>query len=141
MTKHKGEGHRARVLIVTAAVVLVTAAATAQQEAATVKEVMVTMTVPASDVIFGAASKPPTTDQEWAAVRTSAVMLAESGTLLMTGGRARDNTTWMEMARALADQADTTLKAAKARDRDALSKAGDDVYMTCETCHERYLGK
>lgn len=45
------------------------------------------------------------------------------------------------MARALADQADTTLKAAEARNSDALSKAGDDVYLTCETCHARYMGK
>jgi hypothetical protein len=130
-------------LIVTAAVALVTVAATARQDApaapATVKGVMVTMTVPASDVIFDAATEPPKADQQWVAVRKSAVMLAESGKLLMTGERARDNTTWMEMARALVDRAEATLKAAEARNGDALSKAGDDVYVTCETCHMRYM--
>ena len=132
-------------LIVTAAVVLVTAAATAQQDApaapATVKGVMVTMTIPASEAIFDAASEPPKNDQQWVAVRKSALMLAESGTLLMTGERARDSTTWMEMARALVDHAEATLKAAEAKDSDALSKAGDDVYLTCETCHARYMDK
>lgn len=119
-----------------------TTAATTQQDApapATVKEVMVTMTVPASDVIFGAASEPPKDAQQWVTVRKSAVMLAESGKLLMTGERARDNTTWREMARALVDQADATLKAAEARNADALSKASDDVYLTCGTCHARYM--
>jgi hypothetical protein len=130
-------------LIVTAAVALATVVATAQQEApaapATVKGVMVTMTVPASDVIFDAASEPPKADQQWVAVRMGAVMLAESGKLLMTGERARDNTTWMEMARALVDQAEATLRAAEARNGDALSKAGDDVYLTCKTCHTHYM--
>jgi prophage DNA circulation protein len=120
------------------------AAATAQQQnpdkaAATVKEIMQTMTEPSSDVIFTAASEPPTDQQQWEAVRKSAVVLAESGNLLMTGGRVKDNTTWMEMARALVDQADATVKAAEARNSEALSKAGDDVYLTCEVCHARYL--
>jgi prophage DNA circulation protein len=107
--------------------------------AATVKEIMQTMTEPSSDVIFTAASEPPTTPQQWEAVRKSAVVLAESGNLLMTGGRAKDNTTWMEMARALVDQTEATLKAAEARNSEALSKAADDAYLTCEACHGRYL--
>jgi len=130
-------------LIVTAGAMLATAAATAQQDAdtapATVKQVMQTMTEPSSEVIFTAASEPPKDQQQWEAVRKSAVVLAESGRLLMTGGRAKDNTTWMEMARALVNQAEATLKAAEAKNSDALSKAGDDVYLTCETCHARYM--
>jgi len=128
--------------IVTAAVVLVTAAATARQDApaapATVKGVMVAMTVPASEVIFAAASEPPDDDRQWVAVRKSALVLAESGTLLMTGERARD-TTWTAMARALVNQAEATLKATEAKDSDGLSKAGDDVYLTCKTCHARHM--
>jgi hypothetical protein len=131
--------------IVTGAVVLVTAAATARQDApaapATVMGVMVTMTVPASDVIFDAASEPPKDDRQWVAVRKSALVLAESGTLLMTGERARDSTTWTEMARALVNHAEATVKATDAKDSDALSKAGDDVYLTCKACHARYLNK
>jgi hypothetical protein len=143
MAEHRGDGRRARALIVTAAVVLVTAAATAQQDAAkaaaTVKQVMVTMTVPSSDAIFAAASEPPKDGEQWVAVRKSAMMLAESGNLLMTGGRAKDNTTWMGMAREMVKQAEATLKAVEARNSDALAKAGDDVYLTCEVCHARYV--
>ena len=51
---------------------------------ATAKEVMTTMTVPASDAIFNAAANPPASPDDWAAVRSSAVTLAESGRLLMT---------------------------------------------------------
>ncbi len=35
-------------------------------------------------------------------------------------------------------QADATVKAAEARNADVLRKAGDDVYVTCDTFHERY---
>ena len=130
-------------LIVTAGAMCAAAAATAQQNAdeapATVKQVMVTMTVPSSDAIFSAASEPPTDDEQWLAVRKSAVMLAESGNLLMTGGRAKDNTAWMEMAREMVKQAEAALKAVEARNGDALAQAGDDIYLTCEACHARYM--
>jgi glycerol-3-phosphate dehydrogenase len=97
------------------------------------------MTEPSSEVIFTVASEPPADPQQWEAVRKSAVVLAESGDLLMTGGRAKDNTTWRKMARELVTQAQATLKAAEARNSKALSKAGDDAYLTCEACHGRYL--
>jgi len=143
MTEQRGGSGRLRACIVAAAVLLVTAVAWAQGGAphtpASVKEVMLTMTIPASDVIFDAASEPPKDDQQWVAVRKSAAMLAESGKLLMTGELAKDNATWMEMARALVTQADVALKAAEARNADALSTASDEVYVTCETCHMRYM--
>jgi cytochrome c556 len=143
MAEHRGDNRGARALIVTAAAIVATAAVAASQNVskapATVKEVMLTMTVPSSEVIFSAASEPPKDQQQWDAVRKSAVELAESGRLLMTGGRAKDNTTWMEMARDLVKQAEATLKTAEARNSDALSNASDAVYLTCETCHGRYL--
>ena len=143
MAEHRGDHRRARTLIVTAAAIVATAAVAASQDVdkakATVKEVMLTMTVPSSEVIFSAASEPPKNQQQWDAVRKGAVELAESGRLLMTSGRAKDTTTWMEMARDLVKQAEATLKAAEARNSDALSKASDDAYLTCETCHGRYL--
>ena len=141
MAEHRGDGRRVQTLIVTAAVVLVTAAAAAQGDApeapATVKEVMVTMTIPSSR--DDAAYEPPNDDEQWVAVRKNAVMLVESGKLLMTSERARDNTTWMEMARELVVQAEATLKAAEARNADALLNVSDPLYLSCETCHERYL--
>ena len=98
-----------------------------------------TSTIPSSDAIFDAAYEPPNDDEQWVAVRKNAVMLVESGKLLMTSERARDNTTWMEMARELVVQAEATLKAAEARNADALLNVSDPLYLSCETCHERYL--
>ena len=105
----------------------------------TVKDVMTTMTIPASDAIFEAASEPPSGAEGWAALRKSAVTLTESGKLLMTDALARDKATWMEMAGALVKEAEAVVTVADARDRAALEKSGDRVYATCESCHGRYM--
>jgi cytochrome c556 len=143
MADQRGNGRLVRVLIATVAVVLAATAGTVPQEplkaSATIKEVMATMTVPSSEVIFAAASEPPKDDLQWVAVRNGAVTLAESGKLLMTGGRNRDTTTWMAMSRGLVTQAQAAQAAAEARNSDELSKAGDDVYETCEACHASYM--
>lgn len=112
MAEHRDDGRPARALVVPTDVTLGSTAPTTPQDdpeaSATVKEAMATMTVPASDAIFAAASDPPRDD--------------ESSALLMTGDRIRDNTAWVEMARGLVNQALAALKAAEARNSDALSK-------------------
>jgi hypothetical protein len=106
---------------------------------ASVKDVMTSMTIPASDVIFDAASSPPATDAAWAAVRKAADTLAASGRLPMTAPLARDSKTWMEMARAMVTQGEATMEVADAKARARLEAASDAVYTTCEACHARYL--
>jgi hypothetical protein len=103
-----------------------------------VMEVMMTVTVPASDAIFSAASEPPKEAAQWVALRASAKALADSGRVLTTIARAKDDAEWMEMARALVTKAEATLAAIDRKDADALSNAGDDVYLTCKTCHDRF---
>ena len=129
------------VIIATAATFASTTFArqSARRTPATAKEVMTTMTIPGSDAIFAGASEPPASAKEWAAVRAGAVMLAESGRMLMTDALARDKTTWMEMTRDLVKEAEATVKVADAKDRDALEKAADAVYATCKACHGRYM--
>src|SRR5688572_1148109 len=131
-----------RALTGTAAVVLVATAVSVPQEplkaSATIKEVMAALTVPSSEVIFAAASEPPTNDLHWVAVRDSAIALAESGKLLMTGGRTGDDI-WMAMSRVLVTQAHAAQTAAEARNSAELSKASDDVYETCKVCHASYM--
>jgi hypothetical protein len=112
---------------------------TAARTPATVKEVMTTMTIPASDAVFESATEPPASAEAWAALRESAVTLAESGRLLMGNPLAKDKDTWIDMARDLVREAEVTIKAAVAKDRDALEKAGDSVYGTCKACHGRYM--
>ena len=122
-----------------ATVAVTTARLEAQRDTSSVKQVMLTMTIPASDAIFSAASDPPKNAQAWLELRTDVQTLVESGNLLMTRGLAKDNAAWMEMTRALVTQAQATLKAIDAKSGDALAQASDDVYVTCETCHARYL--
>jgi len=122
-----------------ATVAVTTARLEAQRDTSSVKQVMLTMTIPASDAIFSAASDPPKNAQAWLELRTDVQTLVESGNLLMTRGLAKDNAAWMEMTRALVTQAQATLKAIDAKSGDALTQASDDVYATCETCYARYL--
>ena len=126
-----------------ASLVSVLAAGTATpQEAAkaapSVMEVMMTMTVPASDAIFSAASEPPKEAAQWVALRASAKALADSGRVLTTIAHEKDDAEWIEMARALVTKAEATFTAIDQKDADALANAGDDVYLTCKTCHDRF---
>lgn len=105
----------------------------------TVKEVMTTMTIPASDAVFTAASEPPQDDGGWAALRDEAQTLADSGRLLMTPKLARDAGTWMERAGEMVKEAEATRRLAEAKNREALEAASDRVYAVCEACHARYL--
>ena len=127
-----------------ASLVAVLAAGTATPQEAvkaapSVMEVMTTMTVPASDAIFSAASEPPKEASQWVALRASAKALADSGRVLTTIAHdAKDDAEWIEMARALVTEAEATFTAIDQKDADALSKVGDDVYLTCKTCHDRF---
>jgi hypothetical protein len=121
---------------------LVAVTLTATGEAAqstTVKQVMVNLTIPGSDAIFDAATDPPKTAEQWEAVRKGATTLVESGQLLQTADLAKDNNAWMEMAREMVTQAQATLKVVDAKDAGALGDVGDRVYVTCDTCHKRYM--
>jgi hypothetical protein len=113
----------------------------ADKAAPTVKHVMTTMTVPASDAIFDAVAEPPKEAAQWVAVRASAARLAESGRLLTTTARAKDDEEWNRMARALVTEAEAAFKAIDAKDPDALADVGDKVYLTCEACHARYTSQ
>lgn len=105
----------------------------------TVTEVMTSMTIPSSDEIFEAASDPPADDERWAKVRLAALTLAESGRLLTTTKLAKDKGIWMEMAAALVKEAEKAAQIANAKDGKALEAVADSVYLTCETCHSRYM--
>ena len=80
----------------------------------------------------------PKTDEEWAAVVHNAAVVAEAGNLLMLEGRAKDREAWMITARGLIDAAEIAMKAAEAKDADALFTANSDVYLACTECHKTY---
>jgi hypothetical protein len=80
----------------------------------------------------------PRTKEEWDHVRCHAMILAESGNLLMMVPRAKDGDQWMKMAQALVDTAAVALRAADAKDADGLLNVGGQIDETCETCHKKY---
>jgi hypothetical protein len=96
------------------------------------------MITASSDAIFNVGRDVPSNDEAWLAVHNSALMLAESGNLLMIGGRARDTAEWMEMSQELVDAGVAAVKAVEARDVDALLGAGDQIVVVCAKCHEPY---
>lgn len=105
---------------------------------ATEKEVMSLFVVPASDAVFGVIDAP-TTDTGWADARRHAVALAESGNLLLIGGRAAKSGEWSTLATALVDSAIKAARAAERKDFDAFTNGSDAVAETCVACHAQYM--
>lgn len=115
---------------------------------ADVRQLMASILEPAADVYWDAVGSvvdstgtkefAPKTDAEWAAVRNSAFVLAESGNLLMLPPRARDNGEWIAFSRNLIAQAKKAIAAADARDPKAVFDVGAEVYDACTQCHAKY---
>ncbi|HEY7818929.1 MAG TPA: hypothetical protein VIG29_11970, partial [Vicinamibacteria bacterium] len=115
---------------------------------ATVKELMVAIVDPAADVLWdsvgtviseeGVDEWYPKTDEEWAEVRNAAVVIMESGNLLMIGNRPRDKGAWMELSQALIEAGGKALAAAESKDPDAVFAVGETVYFACDRCHGLY---
>jgi len=105
---------------------------------ASVLQLHTLMINPASDAVFGASGEPPATDAAWQEASGQALVLAESGNLLMLGGRARDTAAWMRLSRAMVDAAAAAAAAAERKDPSALAVAGDAITASCEACHQPY---
>ena len=110
----------------------------AMKPVATVTQLMQAMVIPASNALFNLPRQVPEDDQGWAEVQNSAVILAESGNLLMIGGRAEESAVWAETARALGEAGEAALKAAEAQDTEAISDVGNQIIDACERCHEKH---
>ncbi|HLG55192.1 MAG TPA: hypothetical protein VI485_07665 [Vicinamibacterales bacterium] len=89
----------------------------------------------------GITERSPKTDQEWAAVWSSAITIAESGNLLMMPSRAKDQNEWMTLSAALVDAGMEAAKAAESRNPEAVLGAGETVYNVCTQCHNRYISQ
>src|SRR5215203_3513584 len=107
----------------------------AVQTLATTRQIMSAITRPTADAVFqsvqtnvsekGVEEIQPRTDDEWAALGAQAAALAESGQLLMTGGRAVDQGDWIKMSRAMIDAARQTLSAVAAKDPEQVLASGE----------------
>lgn len=115
---------------------------------ADVKQLMQSVVDPAADGVWesvstildvrGVTEIRPKTDEEWAAVRNSAITVMEAGNLLMMVPRAKDGDRWMQRSRALVDAGEIAVRAAEAKNPDRVFEAGGELYAACATCHQQY---
>lgn len=109
------------------------------QPVATMNELMVSMIYPASnDILLLIFRGGPKDEKEWAALQRSAVVLAESGNLLMMRGRARDQGDWIKDAKMMVDVGAAAYKAARAKDVAAVVALTERLDASCVTCHKQY---
>ena len=133
--------------------------------AASIKQLMLDVIHPSSnDILLAIYRGGPKDEKEWAAVRRSALTLAESGNLLMLPGRApaqgvpcapaesgnasrgaplcagssNDPADWVKDAKLLVDAGGAAYKAAQAKDANALAALAGTIDASCTTCHKRY---
>lgn len=103
---------------------------------------------PAADVIWASAGAEltaegetdlsPTTEEGWLAVENAAATLAETGNLLLLPGRRVDDPVWIDNARKLTELGQLTMKAAEAKNKQAVFDRGGEIYVVCSSCHEKY---
>jgi hypothetical protein len=120
----------------------------AYKPVADVKQLMQGIVDPSADGVWesvatiftkqGTEERRPRTAKEWAAVRSHAMTLTESGNLLMMPGRAKDGGDWMKFAQELIDTSAVALRAAEAKDVDGLLNVGGQIDEVCERCHKKY---
>ena len=138
---------------------------------ASIREVMNSVIDPNVDVVWNAVKTDidhgkqiehaPTNEEEWAAVRHSALTVMEGANLLMMPGRAvappgagslspgielapdqvralidKSPSGWNQFARSLQDSVQPALAAIDKKDSLALFEAGDKIDEVCESCHQ-----
>lgn len=104
---------------------------------------------PSTDVVWAASGVmvdmqgehdlSPKTDAAWAKVRDAAMVVAESGNLLLLPGRLRPGKTWTGQAGKLSLLGLAAVKAAGDKDKGAMLRIGGDIHDACEECHRVYV--
>ncbi len=101
-------------------------------------ELMINIIYPASDAIFYVDRNPPSTDAQWNNLSNQALMLAESGNLLLMPSRTRGKGNWAADSKLMIDAGAAAFKAAKAHDLEGVRAVNDALYASCVTCHAEY---
>jgi hypothetical protein len=109
------------------------------QPVGTMSDVMTSMVYPAANNILLAAYRGGAQDdKEWLALQRSAVLLAESGNVLVMRGPAGGQGDWAKDAKMLSDAGAAAYKAARAKDANALIAVAQPLNAACTTCHKQY---
>jgi hypothetical protein len=81
----------------------------------------------------------PRTEEEWTAVRNAAMVVTESGNLLMMAPRAVDDDQWMKAAQMMVETGQEAIRAIEKKDADELFVVGGHIYDSCTNCHSKYI--
>lgn len=123
-------------------VILAASAALAQapsyEPVGNMSQLMIDIIYPTSDALFYIERTPPKTDAEWNAIRNQALMLAESGNLIMMPGRARDQDEWVKDSKLMIAAAKSAYKAAVSKDMAGVLAQSDALTASCIACHKAY---
>jgi len=110
------------------------------------KQVMRSVPLPNSDIIFAVQEKPPKNDMDWQTVENAAIAIEETANLIMIPGRFRANgqpvpvkaADYAQYAAALVPAGKECLKAAQTKNLDALGNCTDGLSQACDECHKVY---
>ena len=109
------------------------------QTVGTMSDVMVSMVYPAANnLLLSIYRGGPQDDKDWTAAKHNAVLLAESGTVLLTRGPAGGQGAWAQDAKMLVDVGAAAYKAAGAKDTNAFLAVAQPLNAACTTCHKQY---
>ena len=108
------------------------------QPVGSVSQLMISITYPSSDAIFYVERNPPKTEKDWNDLQAQALILAESGNLLMMGRRARDQGDWIKESQEMVDVGAAAYKAALAKDLPGIVALNQRLNDACVACHQQY---
>lgn len=108
------------------------------QPVGSTSQLMIDIIYPASDALFYIERDPPKNDHDWGVIRTNALMVAESGNLLLMGSRARDQDRWVKDTKLMIEAGNLAFKAAQKKDMAAIVALGDQLTASCIVCHKDY---
>jgi hypothetical protein len=103
---------------------------------ANVNQLMNALIIPSSNALFNVGLEEPEGDDGWSEVRNQAVVLAESGNLLLMRSEGREG--WITASQTMIAAGEASLAAAEARDVDELLLIGDQILESCQSCHDQY---
>jgi hypothetical protein len=116
------------------------AQAPSYQPVGSVSQIMLSMSYPMSDALLYIERDPPKTDHDWTVIQYDALMLGESGNLLMIPrlGVPKDQEGWIKDCKLLVDAGAAAYKAARAKDLNGILALNGQIVDSCTTCHADY---
>jgi hypothetical protein len=114
--------------------------------AVNVNDVMVSVVDHNSHALWNIAEpkKAPKSDADWHALEHASVTLAAAGSMIVMGGSGPDDAKWAadpewrKMAQNMTDAALKAKLAVDSKNVPGVLAAGDDLVMTCESCHAKF---